>query len=98
MYKAEKKEMNAAFEEMRKEGFIDPELDLAGRSAPAWGTHSWRRMADRIARETMGETGVTEMLIDLFFGWKEEFYSKEMQIHYAGLLERIMRASVTMKV
>ena len=38
------------------------------------------------------------MLIDLLFGWKEEFYAKEMQVHYAGLAERVLRAVVTSKV
>ena len=90
--------MEKAFKDMKDEGVEDPELDLGGREVPAWGTHSWRRFADRVARETMGETGATELLIDIVFGWKEEFHHKDMQIHYAGLMERAMRAMVTSMV
>ena len=90
--------MNQAFAEMKKEGVIDTELELGGRQVAAFSTHSWRRFADRVARETMAETGATPLMIDLMFGWKEEFHHKDMQIHYAGLMERLLRAIITCKV
>ena len=50
-----------------------------------------------VARQTMHLTGATERDIDMVFGWKEAFYSKEMQLHYAtmGLVERIKQARIT---
>ena len=63
MYVAEKIAAEQAYKEMKELGIEDIELDLAGREEPAWGTHSWRRMGDRVARNTMAETGATELLI-----------------------------------
>ena len=76
----------------------DPELDLMGALAPHWTHHTWRRYADKRARETMEETGATTVDIDLFFGWQEAFYRKQMQIHYAGRRDRVKRSRVTMMV
>ena len=76
----------------------DPELDLMGSLRPKWSNHSWRRFADRVARETRPLTGATEVDIDLFFGWQEAFYKKLMQLHYAGRMDRVKRARVTMRV
>jgi len=76
----------------------DPELDLMGALAPHWTHHTWRRYADKRARETQGETGATTVDIDLFFGWQEAFYRKQMQIHYAGRGDRVKRSRVTMMV
>ena len=75
----------------------DPELDLQGLKKPKWGSHSLRRGADKIARAHMSETGASEADIDLLFGWREKFYSEQMQIHYAGLArsDRLKKARVT---
>ena len=73
----------------------DPELDLRGLSAPLWGHHSLRRMADSIARATMSESGATEQDIDITFGWLEAMYNQRMQLHYASHLDRTRRARVT---
>ena len=73
----------------------DPELDLRGLPAPLWGHHSGRRGADTVARQTMHLTGATERDIDMVFGWKEAFYSKEMQLHYESSFDRERRCLVT---
>ena len=75
----------------------DPELDLQGLKEPKWGSHSLRRGSDKIARKHMTETGATEADIDLLFGWREKFYSEQMQVHHAGLArsDRIKKAGVT---
>ena len=71
----------------------DPELDLRGLPKPLWGHHSDRRGADTVARQTMHLTGATERDIDLVFGWKEAFYSKEMQLHYESSFDRERQGS-----
>jgi hypothetical protein len=73
----------------------DLELDLQGLDKPLWGHHSGRRCADTVARNTMAVTGATERDIDLIFGWKEAFYSKEMQLHYESSFDRERRCMVT---
>ena len=73
----------------------DPEIDLAGLDAPRWGHHSLRRLADTVARQTMGETGATEQDIDIIFGWLEAMYSQKMQLHYESTFTRTRRAAVT---
>ena len=73
----------------------DPELDLCGMEEPLWGHHSGRRGADTVARQTMHITGATERDIDMVFGWKEAFYSKEMQLHYESSFDRERRCMVT---
>ena len=74
----------------------DPWLDLQGLDEPLWGHHSWRRLADTIARHTMGRSGVTEQDIDRVFGWLEHMYSQRMQYHYETLFNRARRYRVTM--
>ena len=76
----------------------DPELDLMGALEPHWTHHSWRRFADKVARDTRKETGVSDTDIDLFFGWLEAFYRKLMQLHYAGRTDRVKRSRVTMMI
>ena len=83
---------------MANAGSPDPELDLGGAVKPHFSNHSWRRFADKTARATMKETGVSEVDIDRFFGWLEHHYEKLMQLHYAGREDRVKRASVTRKV
>ena len=81
-----------------RESGPDPELDLMGALEPHWTHHSWRRFADKVARETREETGVSDTDIDLFFGWMEAFYRKKMQLHYAGRTDRVKRSRVTMMI
>ena len=73
----------------------DPEMELEGLDAPMWGHHSCRRCADTVARRTMHLTGATSRDIDIMFGWKEAFYSKEMQLHYETSMDRERRCLVT---
>jgi len=94
-----KEAMGMAYEQANSsESGPDPELDLMGALKPSWSNHSWRRFADKVARETRQTTGVSEVDIDLFFGWMEAFYQKLMQLHYAGRGDRVKRARVTMMV
>ena len=78
----------------------DSELDLQGLMEPKWGNHSWRRFCDKIARETMKETGATEIDIDLYLGWNELIHHKEMQLHYEGLQRgsRVRRSRLLMMI
>ena len=73
----------------------DPELDLQGLAKPRWGHHSFRRMADTVARQTMSITGASEQDIDLIFGWSERMYSQKMQVHYESRFDRERRKIVT---
>ena len=88
--------MDECYRLANPEGDPDPELDLAGLEEPLWGHHSWRRLADTVARQTRAETGVSEADIDHVFGWREAFYSKLMQIHYESRFTRERRYRVTM--
>mgnify|MGYP007125929686 CR=1 FL=1 len=78
-------------------GSPDPEMVVQGLARPQWGHHSFRRLADTVARHTMGETGASEQDIDITFGWMEAFYSAKMQMHYAtmSLFERMRSAGIT---
>ena len=60
-----------------------------------WGNHTWRRLADKVARATQLQTDVSETDIDLFFGWNEAELRKKMSLHYAGRSDRARRAAVT---
>ena len=86
---------------MRREGVVDPELDLAGQKEPQWGNHSLRRMADKIAQRAKqegkleaerGMEAVTTETIDVFFGWALKELCRKMQLHYAGLDRSFRRA------
>ena len=74
------------------------ELDLDGLEKPKWGHHTFRRTSDRFARESMGETGVSEEDIDDLFGWRQAERAKIQQLRYAGRQKRSLRAKVTMKI
>ena len=76
----------------------DPELDLQGLDKPRWGHHSFRRMADTVARQSMSATGASEQDIDLIFGWNERLYSQKMQVHYESKFDREKRKVVTRMV
>ena len=75
----------------------DPDLEIGRYDVPSWSTHSLRRLADTVARRHMGETGVTESQIDIYFGWHERLLLRSMQIHYASLSirERMLLARIT---
>ena len=64
----------------------DPDVDLnmtaeeiAGAS---WGSHSFRRNADRRARLYCERRGIPIERVDASFGWKEAEHSREMHLHY----------------
>ena len=76
----------------------DLELDLEGLDAPKWAHHTFRRTADKIARDTLEETGCNKADIDDMFGWKQAERAKDMQTHYAGRRERSVRARLTMMI
>ena len=96
-----------AYDEMREEKIVDPELDLAGQVEPQWGNHSLCRHADAVAQRSLqkglfkageGLEDVTSEMIDVFFGWALKALRQKMQLHYAGL-DRVARralARVTM--
>eukprot|EP00966_Prymnesium_polylepis_P184121 4267356-Prymnesium_polylepis.2 len=87
--------MDEAYIRANPPGDPDPEIDLQGLEKPLWGHHSFRRLADTIARQTRHLTGATEQAIDLLFGWMEAFFSRKMQLHYETKLVREERASIT---
>ena len=77
---------------------VDTELDLDGLDKPKWGHHTLRRTSDKIARETIEETGATKEDIDDMYGWKQAERAKEMQVAYAGRKQRARRARVSMMI
>ena len=75
----------------------DPDLELPDGAVPRWTTHSLRRLADSVAKRWMSVTGVTEAMIDLYFGWNEKLLLQAMQNHYASMSvrERMKTAKIT---
>jgi hypothetical protein len=94
------KALKAAYDVSAGMEMPDLEFDLAGQEAPIFANHSFRRGADRIARETMRRTGMAIMDIDITFGWNEAQRRKDMQLHYQGLdrRARVRLARTTMFV
>ena len=83
-----------AYDELMEKG-DDPEIVLGkGRDDPKFGHHSWRRLADSVATETLARGECTETDIDLHFGWKLKKYAKKMQLHYANRGKRTARAKL----
>ena len=76
----------------------DLEFDLEGLTSPKWAHHTFRRTADRMAREAMAETGATKQDIDDMFGWLQAERAKDQQTAYAGPAERSVRARCTMMI
>ena len=77
------------------DGGDDPEMVLGkGRKKSKIGHHSWRRLADTVATETLARGGCTETDIDLHFGWKLKRYARKMQLHYADRGKRTARAKM----
>jgi len=85
-----------AYEMNKKNGVIDPEEDLAGAAKPHYGNHGNRRHSDKVARDTLALTGVSEGDIDDFYGWDQRQRKKKSQLHYHGRVDRLHRAKVTM--
>ena len=56
-----------ALNDMNK-SLSDEDLDLQGLIEPKWGNHSWWRFCDKMAREAVEETRVTE-IDHWFFIW-----------------------------
>ena len=75
----------------------DRDLELPAGELPKWTTHSLRRLADTTARRYRDEVGVSEAMIDIFFGWQERVLKKAMQVHYAAMSirERMRTAKIT---
>ena len=65
-------------------------------TSPKWAHHTFRRTADRMARDAMAETGASKEDIDDLFGWQQAERAKDMQLHYAGPQERALHARITM--
>ena len=76
--------MERAYEISKGMDEPDLELDLQGLPEPAFGNHSLRRQGDKVARDSMGKTGVTKETIDFQFGWLLKALMLDMQMHYAG--------------
>ena len=84
------KGIESAYEIMKDENIVDPDLDLAGQVEPTWGNHSLRRHADELAQRALRDSyslmeGVTTKMINVFFGWCLKEIITDMQMHYAGL-------------
>ena len=97
-----KKTFAGAFELSNPPGDPDPEFDVQGHEKPRLGNHSWRRYADKRAKQEMEfllSKGLSKMTIDLYFGWNLHEYDKEMQERYAGQLrsERVRRRFLTLR-
>jgi hypothetical protein len=95
-YQSLHKILDTAYAVANPEGDPDPWLDLQGLEEPLWGHHSFRRLADTVARATMAKSGASEQDIDLVFGWMEKMYSQRMQYHYETRFNRDKRYRVTM--
>ena len=76
----------------------DLEFDLEGLTSPKWAHHTFRRTADRMARDAMAETGASKEDIDDLFGWLQAQRAKDQQKAYAGIAERSVRARCTMMI
>jgi hypothetical protein len=76
----------------------DTELDLEGLSKPKVGHHTLRRTGDKLATNSMDETGALEEDIDDIFGWDQRARAKKMNVHYAGRKQRARLARVTMMI
>ena len=78
-------------------GDPDPELDVQGHSGPILGQHSWRRYADRTARDHKSYHQLPDSAIDMYCGWNLKEMDKSMQAHYAGQerAHRVLRRKLT---
>ena len=65
---------------------------------PPYAHHTFRRTADRMARDAMAETGASKEDIDDLFGWLQAQRAKDQQKAYAGIAERSVRTRCTMMI
>ena len=94
------KAFKAAFEKANPPGDPDPELDRQGHELMKWGQHSWRRLGEKVARdskETWMAEGVTEKDVDKYSDWNQHEMSQDMQLHYSGEQRsyRVRRCAIT---
>ena len=81
-------------------GDPDPELDRQGHEKVLWGQHSWRRLGEKVARDSKPiweAEGVTSTDVDKYSDWNQMELSKDMQIHYSGEQRsfRVRRCAIT---
>ena len=81
---------------------LDPDLNMTVEEiekAP-WGTHSFRRNADRRARAYCIKHGISLDRVDKMYGWKEAEHARDMQLHYDEdtLSKRWEEAQVTFDI
>jgi len=87
-----------AYEALAESGG-DPDMVMGkGRDAPKFGHHSWRRLADTVANETLARGECSEADVDLHFGWKLKKYAKVMRLHYANRGKRAARAKLMQRM
>ena len=93
------KAFKAAFEKANPPGDPDPELDRQGHERVLWGQHSWRRLGEKVARDSSiwEAEGVTSTDVDKYSDWNQMELSKDMQIHYSGEQRsfRVRRCAIT---
>ena len=82
--------------------FGDPELEMtvAEITTGLWGSHSFRRGADKRARAYCSEHGISLDLVDKVLGWREAEHARDMQLHYeeSSVRKRFLEALVTWDV
>ena len=65
---------------------LDPDVDLNMTTeeieGARWGSHSFRRNADRRARLYCERRQISMDRVDAAFGWKAAEHSREMHLHY----------------
>ena len=89
--------LKMAYESVVASGAVDPDLDLGGLEQPHFGTHSYRRQADRVAQATRDKSGASTQDIDFFFGWNLAKMAEDMQLWYSGL-DRFQRLQKLVRV
>ena len=98
--KAGKEVFEEAFKMANPPGDPDPELDLQGHEAARWNNHSWRRMGDKVARDSKHIHQMSAVEVDLYAGWNLKEHDLDMQLHYAGQqrAHRVKRAAITAQI
>ena len=79
-------------------GEPDPEFDLQGHAVARFGQHSWRRLGEKVARDSKDFHQLEDTDTDLYSGWDLHEHSRDMQLHYAGQQRsiRVKRRRLTM--
>ena len=80
----------------------DPDLNMqiSEIDGAPWGSHSFRRLADRRVRDYCVRKGISLTLVDKMLGWKEAEMRRNMQEHYDEdtLLRRWEQVQATYEV